>query len=332
MSNTLGKQTLTVKIKAIAISATLLLTGCVAQRNDSTASIDNETEITQVDESPIRDPNADQAPANTPTLRPSLDELRANKELPADLGALLSNEIVRVDINGAQCTGMIINGYLISAAHCVFNEETEEQTPYIDYTFWQDDFSQIRGSASLWTWNNSNLDVLVAELDPSSDYSHSWHVPYFANENAEIGTPFAIASHALGTNPPLIAHLTYIGGDANQNVFAVDADNSLDALVNVCQPGASGSMITDGYGHISVLSAVHRKYLPDGTQNPEWTEIQKITEDNYNVDLTGVNLICYASPVTRDTIDALIHSLDSYEPEPSVLKVDSSLGLDTSFN
>ena len=290
---------------ALALSASLLLSACGSEfrASDSTTTV-------------LTPPSLESVPLSvevSPSVHPSLNTLRGDRELPPFLGELLAEQVVRVDANGGSCTGMVVNGYLLAAAHCIKSKETGEGAGSISYRFWQDNFEYIRGYASSWALNNEPLDVFVAKLDPNSDQSHGWYVPVFSDLPPEKGTPFAIASLALGANPPIVAHLTYIGGDAARYVFAVDPDNEPNALVNACQPGGSGSFITDGYGNIAVLSGVQLERKSDGTLNEWYAGAKSVAEDTYDADLTGVKLICFGTPVTRATIDGFVNALD---PKP----------------
>jgi hypothetical protein len=241
------------------------------------------------------------------------EELRG-AALPSNLDNLLGDELVRVYGLG-NCTGMIVNGYLLTATHCVWDKQAGEIKDSIQTANAETHYNEANGKASAWLMD-TNDDLLLARLSSVSATEHGWHVPVFAEGVPARGTRFAIASLPGDVKSPVAGHLTLIAvaKDANtgrsQLVLTVDSDNDKSVKNRLCQPGASGSFVTDGAGSVGVLNGVTTKFNPDGEINEGWTGAKQQLEDAYKVDLSETTMICFATAVDRTKISSLVARLD----------------------
>lgn len=220
-----------------------------------------------------------------------------------------------VAIGSSACTGSIVNGYLVTAAHC--GEERGEAA--VDVKSWQDGYSRVHATVSAWS-TAEGVDLLIGKIGWHDGYLEETYVPYFADAEPAAGKRF-IASTLPGGNErqsPLTTGLTYLGQHHSTPeaqpvwIFAVDPETELPLATDLCRPGASGSLITDGEGGLGVL--ISSVILPGETAtSEEWTEWENYRDDmqdRFFVDLSGVNALCIATPLTRPVFNNYIAPLE----------------------
>lgn len=317
------RTTLSMTARAMLLSAVFMYTEAIA--NDLPHTSDQSEISQQVTTTTPTETIPVTVPVSLETITPStgkpetssiksFDQFRSPEPLPPRLKELMAEKTVAIKGLGLG-TGMLVNGYLISAAHVAVNSTTGEGSSSLSYSRWQSAF-EPELLASTWI-ANTDIDVLVAKLPDDADTSQGWYVPVFANEAPPAGRRFAIAGLPGDAKKPVTANLTFLGVNNpddlhNQYVFTVDPDNNNpESVRKACMFGASGSIIMDGYGNLATLTGVHYKYplYEDAKKDDAWDEQMLLNSQKFGVDLSQSSLICYATPITRDLINLNIAAL-----------------------
>lgn len=230
--------------------------------------------------------------------------------------AVAYSSALKLLINNNQCTGNIINGYLVTASHCNTEKNKIIARRYIEneqYT------SLLTGSASKWAAGDVKMqDILIAELDTNAGLPEIYF-PYFSNDTPEPGSRMVTSTLPGSKHQPILGNLTFLyeepaitEGDENQRrgrrwILAIDPDNSEDAKENLCLPGSSGSAVFDDSGHVGVLTRARSKSI---NKPEDWATIFDMYQKNSGVDLKNIPGFCIVDPLSRDTFNQYIEKLN----------------------
>ncbi len=225
----------------------------------------------------------------------NFEDYRSHEQLRPSLDTDAAGAALHLKSKTGRCTGTIVNGYLVTAAHC---GPTGGAT--LDVTSWQDGHAS-HGQISRWN-ANSESDVLIAEVEWDHEPLRGWNIKSFAKKTPEKGKQFITATLPGEVKRPVVSDLTFLGEvldydtDFPRWIFAVNPENDPKSGNKVCTPGASGSLVLDGFGSVAILSAVSSK---DFMPAEKWSNNLAYYEQIFGVDLQQVSTLCIATPLTK---------------------------------
>lgn len=226
------------------------------------------------------------------------------------------NSALDVSVGDAGCTGAVINGYLVTATHCLREDSNivasfrRQELPPESYRV---------DTSEQWVSNERHVrDLVIARLNGSQELPGAF-LSYIANDSPEPGSRAVVSTLAGDRIDPIQGTLTYLfewpaitdGNESDQMgsqwVYAVGPENSPAAVAGLCEPGASGSLIMDDLGHLGVLTNVAS---PEHMSEEDWN----LQFTNYQLqsgsDLAGVSAFCIATPLTRDVFNEYLDVLN----------------------
>lgn len=238
-------------------------------------------------------------------------EFQAEHIVSQDMIDKIYDAAIQVSIKGGPaCSGSIVNGYLLTASHCIGEDG---QAP-IKVNRWRQGDNEGVGSGGVWaSLNSSERDLVVAKLGYSEGLEEVY-VPYISNEDPLPGTRMiAVTYPGADRDGPLLGTLTYITSveyteQPEKWVFALGPDNSPDAYSSLCDPGSSGSLIIDDQGNLAIQVQIDSRHH---MAEQEWEGVIDRYQALSGADLSQVTAFCYATPVKRDVLNSYIDVLET---------------------
>jgi hypothetical protein len=210
----------------------------------------------------------------------------------------LSQKALRLKTSEGDCTATIINGYAVSAGHCV----PEGYAGYVEL-IGQDE--QIKTALSKWK-KDDERDILIGKFYSLVDGTPQLTGVQLSDTLPPVGTRYVSATLADHAKVPRTGSFTYLrqmdvpAGGRQQ--FADDPDGPYSGGVTACLPGGSGALMATGAGHFSVTVSL--------TRPEEIAKARNNARAETGVNLDQVNGFCNASSLTQTFFDRQVAALN----------------------
>lgn len=219
--------------------------------------------------------------------------------------AALKVNIIYEDAEGKKsigsCTGTFLNEGVVLAKHCL---ETEPGSSINAVGVYRGEELDLVMRGDAWAMHPEK-DVAVVTGTIIDNDLKNFYVPAIADVEVspiEVGRQFFISGLPGDATAPVSAGLTYVGaGDMpGEHWLLLEEDDESKA----CNPGASGSLVTDGAETYGVLSSYGTPEIMNEEEWQGWLDYAS-SLSGYGIDQERAKALCGVSLFNGNEIGAL---------------------------
>lgn len=230
----------------------------------------------------------------SPQQRPSLEQFINTGIPPVPESRIKAMRDASLRLSGKKknCSASTVNGYVITAGHCVdtehrgsiqlFNAQNKKVGTLLDWHYYLEEGHDVAVGKPEWTAPHPSL-----QLD------------YLSTEPLKPGEPFANVSYPGDIERPITATMFYSSSrqQGSEHDFFPSPATPPATMNKLCEPGSSGSLVMNAGNTVGVLT--------EKVDNQEYIA----TYEPVNLQNTSVNRICGVDIIDTSSFNALTKGL-----------------------